>query len=321
MRFSCSILRQLIWLSCTKIHVYQSIYRLNLKPYTGHKYSFNGGWFMNESMKTLIAENVFYSHRALSFYRFFPSVQGNADIRELPTAVNSYLHSTLDLSNLNSKTLREFACIGRYYDEGEQDECELEYDKYSTTAINVDNEIASIVENISARKIISPRLIKAHQIAAIAHSSQRRKSDNSPYVNHLIDVQYLLLNLANVYDEDILIVGILHDVIEDTDVNKNVLLQEFGSRITRLVAALTDDKSLTLEQRRIHILKKLKNAPRSIKLVKLADICSNAAAIPQHWDDNRIREYFIWLDAVVALCKDLSPELATYYNSLQSETR
>lgn len=68
--------------------------------------------------------------------------------------------------------------------------------------------------------VISLRLAKALLIASKAHSKQRRKSDDSPYVDHLIEVQHLLTTSANVKDEDIIIAGLLHDVIEDSNVTQ-----------------------------------------------------------------------------------------------------
>ena len=80
-----------------------------------------------------------------------------------------------------------------------------------------------------------------------------------------------------------------------------------------MVKALTDDKSLSLEIRRQHILDKLPTASDNIRRIKLADVCSNASAIPVTWDEQRLTDYFLWLDQVAALCRESSEVLYQEY--------
>jgi hypothetical protein len=275
---------------------------------------------MKDKYQSLLSDNIFYSPDTLTFYKIGYAGMGNDDVRELPTAVNSYLHSMLCDEAFDYKESWTVGCVGRYRDANEEDENNLEFTGYFVNIIKVATDKKELFNEPTSVNVISLRLAKALLIASKAHSKQRRKSDDSPYVNHLIEVQNLLTTSANGKDEDIIIAGLLHDVIEDSDVTQEQIRDEFGSRIASIVAALTDDKTLPLDKRRELAIKKLETAPKSVKLIKLADICSNAAAIPKGWDIERITSYFDWLDTIVAKCIDVSPELTGRYEELRNSS-
>tara|TARA_B110000211_G_scaffold234241_2_gene303080 strand:- start:335 stop:1171 length:837 start_codon:yes stop_codon:yes gene_type:complete len=272
---------------------------------------------MKDKYQSLLSDNIFYSPDTLTFYKISNEGMDNDDVRELTTAVNSYLHSMLCDEAFDYTESWTVACVGRYRDANEEDEKDLEFTKYFVNVVKVKTNTAELFKDPTSLNVTSLRLTKALLTASKAHMSQRRKSDDSPYINHLIEVQSLLATSANVKDEDIIIAGLLHDVIEDSDVTQMQIQGEFGSRIASLVAAVTDDKTLPLEKRRELAIKKLENAPKSVKLIKLADICSNAMAIPKGWNIERITSYFDWLDVIVVKCSNVSPELTSCYEELR----
>lgn len=164
----------------------------------------------------------------------------------------------------------------------------------------------------------SPRqtnaVLYALNVAAIAHKNQKRKGlDKEPYVNHLIEVAFLITDVAKVESIEVIQSAILHDILEDTHVTQEALSNQFDSKVVSIVSALSDDKSLSLIARRQHQIEHLKNAPREVKLIKLADICSNIVSIPENWDSVRIKSYIDWIDQVASLCLDSSVELAEEY--------
>ena len=93
-----------------------------------------------------------------------------------------------------------------------------------------------------------------------------------------------------------------HDSLEDTEITKEQIANEFGICCAEMVQ-LTDDKTLSLTARRASILEQLPTKATSVRRIKLADICSNATAIPCGWSNERLTEYFVWLDQVAELCK------------------
>jgi (p)ppGpp synthase/HD superfamily hydrolase len=158
----------------------------------------------------------------------------------------------------------------------------------------------------------------ALSIAHDYHQGQTRKADGSPYINHLREVLGLLQNVANVTDDRILIAGVLHDSLEDTDLKKSEIQQTFGVAVLALIDQLTDDKSKPLVERREAVIAHLEHASDAVKLIKLADITSNANALP-NWDEARLVSYLTWLDAVALKCSKASKPLYAKYLTVRAQ--
>ncbi len=80
------------------------------------------------------------------------------------------------------------------------------------------------------------RIEKAYRFAEKAHAGQKRKS-GEPYVNHPVAVATILADLQ--MDATTLVAAILHDVVEDTGVTLEVVREEFGETVSRLVDGVT----------------------------------------------------------------------------------
>ena len=81
-----------------------------------------------------------------------------------------------------------------------------------------------------------PLLKKAYEFAAKAHATQKRSS-GEPYIIHPLNVAATLAKLR--MDNDSIISGLLHDVVEDCEVSPETIEKEFNSNIAQIVAALT----------------------------------------------------------------------------------
>ena len=68
-------------------------------------------------------------------------------------------------------------------------------------------------------------LIKAYNYASSAHENQYRKSGEK-YIIHPVEVAKILAELE--LDVDTIAAGLLHDVIEDTDVTFEEIEREFN---------------------------------------------------------------------------------------------
>jgi len=88
----------------------------------------------------------------------------------------------------------------------------------------------------------SPLTRDALAFAADRHAGQTRSSDGAPFVTHPVEVA-CLLHEAGCSDE-VVAAGVLHDVLEDTDVEWEELAGRFGERVAGLVAAVSDDPSI-----------------------------------------------------------------------------
>jgi len=77
---------------------------------------------------------------------------------------------------------------------------------------------------------------KAYKFAAVCHEGQFRKT-GEPYINHLLNVAYILAELQ--VGPYTIIAGFLHDTIEDCGLTKERIAQEFNNEIATLVESVT----------------------------------------------------------------------------------
>ena len=119
---------------------------------------------------------------------------------------------------------------------------------------------------------------KAYDMAAQAHSTQRRKS-GEPYIIHPIGVAYILSQLQ--MDEKTLAAAFLHDVVEDTPIKLDELKEQFGSTVATLVDGVTKlgkIEYISKEDQQIENYRKMFLAMAKdirVVLIKLADRLHN----------------------------------------------
>ena len=89
----------------------------------------------------------------------------------------------------------------------------------------------------------SPLTRDALAFAAASHEGQTRELDDAPFVTHPVEVACLLHEAG--YSDEVVAAGVLHDVLEDTDAERGDLEQRFGPEVAGLVAAVSDDPSIT----------------------------------------------------------------------------
>jgi (p)ppGpp synthase/HD superfamily hydrolase len=94
----------------------------------------------------------------------------------------------------------------------------------------------------------SERYEQALRLAASAHRSQNRKAGDVPYITHPFHVSVILLSYG--FSTDVAIAGLLHDVVEDQEVDLCEIEEQFGDRVARFVAALSERKRDAQDVRR-----------------------------------------------------------------------
>jgi (p)ppGpp synthase/HD superfamily hydrolase len=82
----------------------------------------------------------------------------------------------------------------------------------------------------------------AIEFASDRHSGQRRHADEAPFVLHPIEAASLLERSH--YPDHVVAAAVLHDVLEDTDVERSDLEERFGADVADLVATVSDDPSI-----------------------------------------------------------------------------
>lgn len=156
---------------------------------------------------------------------------------------------------------------------------------------------------------------KALYFAARVHNGQLRPGSDLPYLVHLSDVALeVAATLAAEPGHDhtlALCCALLHDVIEDTDIDEATLAARFGPAIAAGVRALTKDPALPAPERMPDSLRRIVQQPREVWLVKLADRISNLSVPPPaHWSPERVAGYRSEGELILTTLGAASPRLA-----------
>lgn len=110
--------------------------------------------------------------------------------------------------------------------------------------------------------------------ATKAHKGQRRKIEDIDMIFHPFTVGMLLQR--NGCEEDVVVAGILHDVVEDTPYTFEDIEKEFGENVKKYVYDASEpDKSLSWEERKKHTIEHIKVAPLGSKLIVACDKINN----------------------------------------------
>ncbi len=122
----------------------------------------------------------------------------------------------------------------------------------------------------------------AMEFATKAHEGQFRKGTRRPYIVHPIEVADIVSTMTK--DEEVICAAVLHDTIEDCKgITWEVLKLRFGQRVADMVAQESEDKSLSWEERKGETIRRLKTAPREVRMIGLADKLSNMRDIDRDY--------------------------------------
>lgn len=140
------------------------------------------------------------------------------------------------------------------------------------------------------------KYIKALKYAAKAHNGQTVPGTDLPYVIHVSMVAMEVM-AALAHEDDLdgdlaVQCALLHDVIEDAGISYEKLAAEFGTDVAEGVRALSKNIVLKSKQEKMaDSLARIKEQPREIWMVKLADRITNLQPPPGHWDAEKVERY------------------------------
>ena len=132
----------------------------------------------------------------------------------------------------------------------------------------------------------------AFELARKHHEGQFRKSMD-PYIQHPLEVAYMLAELRS--SPTTIVAGLLHDVLEDTDLSKEELSKQFGEDVASIVDGVTKIgqlKYMTKEKALARAHQKILLAmARDIRvvLVKLVDRVHNMRTLEYQTPDKQLR--------------------------------
>lgn len=154
------------------------------------------------------------------------------------------------------------------------------------------------------------------------HGAQRRLS-GSLYIIHPLEVACILTAIKA--DLPTIQAGLLHDVLEDTDVTSDQLMHRFGPDVYSLIEACTRYKMFSHKEYLEKVYTKAKKDPR-IAYIKLADQCSNhrdhgqIVFSPQkHLEHLQEHEEF-YLEKIASI-PDLPKELTTAFHQVYKDSK
>ncbi len=134
------------------------------------------------------------------------------------------------------------------------------------------------------------KIHQAFEIADQAHQGQRRRSGEA-YVSHPVAVACQLVELG--MDTDTVVAGLLHDVIEDTNVGREALEKQFGAEVVHLVDGVTKlgkiPYSSREEQQAENVRKMLLAMAQDVRviIIKLADRLHNMRTLEAQPEQKR----------------------------------
>ncbi|MEA2030189.1 MAG: bifunctional (p)ppGpp synthetase/guanosine-3',5'-bis(diphosphate) 3'-pyrophosphohydrolase [candidate division Zixibacteria bacterium] len=147
------------------------------------------------------------------------------------------------------------------------------------------------IESFNANVNI-PLVRKAYEFSDHAHAGQKRVS-GEPYVEHCLQVAFILAEQH--MDSTSLAAGLIHDVVEDTDITLEEIRREFGDEVADLVDGVTKIGSVrykSREERQAEYFRKmLLTMAKDIRviLIKLADRLHNMRSLDPLPSEKRLR--------------------------------
>ena len=153
--------------------------------------------------------------------------------------------------------------------------------------------VKEIIDNIQGgvNKKEEELIDKAYKFASDAHAGQRRMNGD-PYFIHVFETAKILAQLG--MDGQTIAVGLLHDVLEDTEIKEEEIKKEFGDDILFLIKGVTKLGTLKYRghERHVESLRKFFIAMANdmrVVIIKFADRLHNLRTLKYLREDKRER--------------------------------
>ena len=170
-----------------------------------------------------------------------------------------------------------------------------------------------------SKELFSTRVYKEALAFALKAHKEQKTPEGLPYSFHIVSVATEVVNSLSQhtvsYDEANIAIAcaLLHDVNEDTDtrVDSSLNIPNIEAVIAG-VGALTKDSSLPSKQEQMQdSLHRLKQQPKCVQMVKLADRITNLAPAPDFWNQAKREAYVNEAKQILEALKDSNPYLAS----------
>ena len=151
-------------------------------------------------------------------------------------------------------------------------------------------EIIDLMKQANANE--RKQIIKAFEFSKKAHSGIKRASGD-PYFSHLFETAKILAKTG--LDSTTIVAGLLHDIIEDTDIKKEEIEKEFGKEVLFLIEGVTKLGKLKYKglKRHTESLRKFFIATSKdirVLIIRLADRLHNMRTLKYLPSEKQIRK-------------------------------
>lgn len=139
--------------------------------------------------------------------------------------------------------------------------------------------------------------LKAWNYASTIHLGQTIPGSDISYINHLglvsMEATAAIANDSNINNPNLLILcALLHDSIEDTPTTYEEIKNEFGTEVANGVMSLSKNEELpTKKEQMDDSLRRIRQQPKEVWMVKLCDRITNLQPPPKHWSKDKMSKY------------------------------
>ena len=149
---------------------------------------------------------------------------------------------------------------------------------------NADDDLAPILTTFRRRhpKTSTVAMVKAFEIARLAHANQTRRSGEG-YISHPLAVAKIVADIG--LDETTIVAALLHDAVEDTEITLADVEKEFGAEVAAIVDGVTKLERIQFDskeaQQAATMRKMLVAMAKDLRvlIIKLADRLHNMRTI------------------------------------------
>jgi guanosine-3',5'-bis(diphosphate) 3'-pyrophosphohydrolase len=144
---------------------------------------------------------------------------------------------------------------------------------------------------------------------AVAFSAEKHKlqvksnAEKTPYIIHPIEVADHVARIGGVYDRDVLVAALLHDVLEGTTATEKEIGKLYGNNVASYVLEMTTTQGISLKEQKKEQIRAAFHQTPSVAIIKLSDKLSNLETLaknpPSNWSRDRIDQYFQWAQSVI----------------------
>ena len=178
------------------------------------------------------------------------------------------------------------------------------------------------------KELYSTKIYKDTLAFALKAHKEQKTPNGLPYSFHIVSVANEIINSLSMhrisYDEANVAIAcaLLHDVNEDTDEKISKYTINFPSQnidmVVEGVSALTKDETIPKPSQMKDSLKRLKEIPYCVQMVKLADRITNLAPAPLFWNRAKRKAY---VDEAKFILRELGESNSYLAEKLQNKIK